>query len=47
MRSVREILDTLLLFTGPLEQGIGPMLLARGALVFMLIRYVNKQRAET
>lgn len=40
-------LDTLLMFFSPFGQGLAAMLLWRGILVYMLVRYIRKQRVVT
>lgn len=38
-------LDTLLLFVLPSGKGVGAMIVGRGILIYVLIRYVRRQRA--
>jgi hypothetical protein len=38
-------LDTSLIFVLPYGNGLGAMILWRGILIFMLVRYIRRQRA--
>jgi len=40
-------LDTLLVFGLPSGKGLGAMIVGRGLLIWVLIRYIRRQRAET
>lgn len=40
-------LDTLLILVSPLGKGVAHMLIGRGLLVYILVRYIRKQRVTT